>query len=89
MSGFLNLRFKLSFWYFWDNGQKYLAPERETLQKKSGRASALSNILFSYPNKLSCPPSLVPCSGILAISVRYSRRKNASVTNSDATSAMG
>ncbi len=58
-------------------------------KKKSGHVSALSINIFSYPSKLSCPPSLVPCSGILAISVRYSLRKKASVTNSDATSAMG
>lgn len=66
-----------------------ITPGKALYKKKSGRKSALFSIHIFYPSRLSSPSSLTPCSGILAISVRYRRRKKASVTASEASSARG
>ena len=88
--GFLNRRFKLSFWVLLGQRPKVPRAGARNTKKRADMCPLFSyqSIKF-YPSRLSSPPSLVPCSGILEISVRYSRRKNASVTNSDATSARG
>ena len=58
-------------------------------KKRADESPLFSPYTFFYPSRLSSPLSLTPCSGILAISVRYRRRKKASVTASEASSARG
>lgn len=58
-------------------------------KKRADESPLFSPYIFFYPSRLSSPSSLTPCSGILAISVRYRRRKKASVTASEASSARG
>lgn len=59
------------------------------IKKRADESPLFSPYIFFYPSRLSSPLSLTPCSGILAISVRYRRRKKASVTASEASSARG
>ena len=66
-----------------------ITPGKALYKKRADESPLFSPYIFFYPSRLSSPLSLTPCSGILAISVRYRRRKKASVTASEASSARG